>query len=158
MDVYLMQHGVAMPAEEDPARPLSASGHAEVERVARRAATSGIAIGRCIHSGKLRAEQTARVLGEAVGAVIEGREGLSPSDPVGPLVDWLRRAAEPASPPSIAIVGHLPFLDRLAGVLVAGDENARPVRFRNAGLVKLVPKAEGSGYAVEWILTPELAV
>ena len=60
MDIYLMQHGVATPAEEDRARPLSAPGRAGVERVARRAAACGVRVGRCVHSGKLRAEQTAR--------------------------------------------------------------------------------------------------
>lgn len=58
---------------------------------------------------------------------------------------------------ALAVVGHLPFLDRLASLLVAGHEGAAVVAFQNAGLVKLVPKAGREGYAVRWILTPELA-
>ena len=55
------------------------------------------------------------------------------------------------------VVGHLPFLDRLASLLVSADEDARAILFRNAGLVKLVPRDGASGYAVAWILVPDLA-
>ena len=158
MDIYLMQHGVATSAEEHPARPLSTSGRADVERVAGRAAACGVDVARCVHSGKLRAEQTARILGRAVSAPVESRDGLNPSDPVRPIADWLRSEAQAGPGSAIALVGHLPFLDRLAAVLITAEQDAHPVRFRNAGLVKLVPSGDGSGFAVEWILTPDLAV
>jgi phosphohistidine phosphatase SixA len=35
MDFYLVRHGEAKPASEDPARPLTDRGRKEVERVAR---------------------------------------------------------------------------------------------------------------------------
>ena len=82
----------------------------------------------------------------------------SPSDPVHPIADWLRHQAETAPDRAIAVVGHLPFLDRLAAVLVVGREDAHPIRFENAGLVKLAANADASGFAVEWILTRELSV
>ena len=91
-----------------------------MERVAARANAADVRIDRCVHSGKLRAEQTAEVL---VGAV----------------------------------VGHLPFLDRLASLLITDDENIHVVEFRMGGLVKLVPKSEGPGFTVAWILAPEIA-
>ena len=68
MDIYLMQHGAATSSEEDPARPLTPSGRKAVNQVAARAAGCGVQAGRCIHSGKLRAEQTAQIIGEALGA------------------------------------------------------------------------------------------
>ncbi len=55
----------------------------------------------------------------------------------------------------MAIVGHLPFLDRFASLLVVGDPGAGVVAFRNGGLVKLVPA--GPGFAVAWAVTPEMA-
>lgn len=157
MDLYLMQHGLAVSAEEDPDRPLSPSGLRVVEQVSRRAAQCGVRIGRCIHSGKTRADQTAHVLAEWVGGTAESRDGLNPSDPVQPIADWLRKEAQADIEGTIALVGHLPFLDRLAGVLIVGDKDAHPIRFHNAGLVKLVPNEHGERYSVEWILTPDLA-
>jgi phosphohistidine phosphatase len=152
MDLYLMQHGVATSEGEDPSRPLTAAGRAEVDAVAARARDLGVRADRCVHSGKLRAEQTAAILADALGATTEARSGLSPSDPVGPVADWLRTEATAAG--GLAVVGHLPFLDRLASVLVAGDEDAHVVRFRNAGLVRLEPV--GDGFAVAWVLLPEM--
>ncbi|MGM0386473.1 MAG: phosphohistidine phosphatase SixA [Actinomycetota bacterium] len=154
MDLYLMQHGVAAPKEEDPARPLTPAGLAEVEEVASRARDSGVRVDRCVHSGKLRAEQTARILAEALGATVDARAGLAPSDPVGPVADWLRTEAGTTAEGGLAVVGHLPFLDRLASALVAGDEDAHVVRFRNAGLVRLEGTADG--FAVASILLPEM--
>lgn len=155
MDVYLMQHGLAVPEEVDPDRPLSPAGREAVEAVARHAAASGVSVDRIVHSGRTRAAQTAALLAEALGcADVAQVPGLKPNDPVeaaaGALVDRER-------PGSLAIVGHLPSLDRLASLLVAQDTAAHVVAFRNAGLVKLVPSTAGPGFAVGWILTPELA-
>ena len=141
MALYLMQHGQATTEAENAASPLTEAGRAAVERVAARAKAADVRIDRCVHSGRLRAEQTAEVLVGALGSEsIEFRDGLAPNDPVAPVADWLRDAAESSS---IALVGHLPFLDRLASLLITDDENTHVVEFRMGGLVKLVPKSEG---------------
>jgi phosphohistidine phosphatase len=153
MDLYLMQHGEATAEAEDPARPLTPAGRATVEQVAGHAGASGVRIQRCLHSGKLRAEQTAQLLARAVaGGQVEHHEGLAPNDPVAPVAAWLRQAADE----SIAVVGHLPFLDRLASLLVAGDEEGQVIRFQMGGLVKLVPKRDRPGFVVAWALSPEI--
>lgn len=157
VDVYLMQHGVAVAEEVDPRRPLTPEGRTAVERVALRAHESGVRIERCVHSGKVRAEQTARLLARAVDATVEERAGLNPSDPVAPFAAWLQAEARQEPDAAIAVVGHLPFLDRLASLLVAGDQAAQVVRFHNAGLVRLVPKVEAPGFALAWVLTPDVA-
>lgn len=158
MDLYLMQHGVAVPEAEDPERPLTKEGRAAVERVARRAAAAGVRADLCMHSGKLRAEQTAEILAEALEIpIVDARAGMSPGDPAGPLAEWLIREAGEPGEGSIAFVGHLPFLDRLTSLLVAGDEAAGVLAFRNAALVKLVPRSGADGYSVEWVLPPALA-
>lgn len=155
MDVYLMQHGVALSEDEDAARPLSADGRAGVEKVVRRARSAGIRIDRVLHSGKLRAEQTAQALAAALEVWdVRFQEGLKPADPVQPFAQQLRDSEESGS---LAVVGHLPFLDRLASLLVAGDEAAQAVRFQNGGLVKLVPKKDAAGHSVAWVLVPDLA-
>ncbi len=148
-----MQHGQAAPAEVDPDRPLTADGRSSVATVSAHAAACGVHIDRIVHSGKLRAEQTAVVLAGALGCpTVDRLDGLSPNSAVQEAADAL---VDPARPGSLAIVGHLPFLDRFAALLVAGDCAAQVVAFRNAGLVKLVP-AEW-GFAVAWAITPEVA-
>ena len=78
MDLYLMQHGQATTETEDPERPLTDAGRAAVQRVAKRARAAGVRIGGCLHSGKLRAEQTAQLLsctGDRRGAERRGSTG-----------------------------------------------------------------------------------
>ncbi len=153
MDLYLMQHGAATAEAENPDRPLTAEGRDDVERVATRARAAGVRADRCLHSGKLRAEQTAAILAEALESTCESRAGMNPGDSVAPLA---RRLGEQADG-TVVIVGHLPFLDRLASLLVAGREDGQVLRFVNAGLVRLVPKSSGTGFAVAWVLVPDLA-
>ena len=91
-DMYLMQHGQATTATEDPERPLTDAGRAAVQRVAKRARAAGVRISGCLHSGKLRAEQTAQLFVREIGVQpsVEARPGLAPNDPVVPVAQWLR--------------------------------------------------------------------
>ena len=148
-----MQHGEAAAAEVDPERPLTEVGRRSVGTVSAHAAACGVRVDRVVHSGKLRAEQTAAILAGALGCdVVDQVDGLSPNGDVQAASDAL---VDPAVAGSLAIVGHLPFLERFASLLVAGDCSAHVVVLRNGGLVKLVP-AEW-GFAVAWAITPEVA-
>ena len=156
MDLYLMQHGQATSKEEDPERPLTDAGRTAVQRVAERARAADVRISGCMHSGKLRAAQTAQLLINEIGGdgSAEARSGLAPNDPVEPVARWL--SAE-AAHESLALVGHMPFLGRLASLLIAGDEHAQVVGFHMGDLVKLEPKVDREGFRVAWALPPDLA-
>ena len=155
MDLYLMQHGEAVAAEVDPERPLDEAGRGNAAAVAARAARCGVRIEAIRHSDKLRAVQTAQILGRTLAcADVAPATGLHPKDPVEVAVLGL---IHDATWESLAIVGHLPFLDRLASLLVAGDQDVPVIAFHNAGLVKLVPAQADQGFVVDWVLTPQLA-
>jgi phosphohistidine phosphatase len=151
-----MQHGEATTEADNPQRPLTDAGRANVQRVAGRARAAGVRVSHCVHSEKLRAEQTARLLVHEIGAdaSVVARAGLAPNDAVNPIAEWLRDLRDRES---LAIVGHLPFLDRLTSLLVAADEDAHVLRFRMGGLVKLEPKDGRDGFSVAWVLAPEVA-
>lgn len=156
MELYLMRHGEATAEEVDPRRPLTEAGRAAVERVTRRAAGCGLRLDLVQHSGILRAEQTAEILAGLLmsGARAEPRQGLGPLDPVEPVARWLLDGAPEGQ--RVALVGHLPFLDRLVARLVAEDEAAQVVVLGAGTLVKLVPKRQRAGFAVEWLLDPQV--
>src|ERR1700683_5204785 len=113
--MYLVRHGEAVSADIDASRPLTQSGRMAVERIAGWAAAADIRPDEILHSGKLRAEQTAEILADylmpAKGAT--ARRGLGPDDDVRPLADSLA-----ATDHTLMIVGHLPFLGRLVSQLV----------------------------------------
>ena len=52
------------------------------------------------------------------------------------------------------LVGHLPFLSRLVGLLLAGDPNRQVVKFENAGMVCL-RSIEGE-WSLSWVMLPRL--
>jgi phosphohistidine phosphatase len=151
MAVYLVQHGLAKNKEEDPARPLSAAGRAEVERVARAAAAAGVRPAAIFHSGKTRAQQTAEIFAAQVNPAqgVHAVEGLDPRDEPERTRERVEQADEP-----LMLVGHLPHLSRLASLLLADTPEREIVAFRNAGVVCL--ERQDGRFAVRWILTPEL--
>lgn len=152
MEIYLVQHGKAMLKDVDRTRPLSDEGRKEVGQVAAFAARMGLVVSQIRHSGKTRAEQTAVILGEMLspsGGVVSA-SGLAPSDDVQPVADALGGESQP-----VMLVGHLPFLARLTGLLLTGDAGNQVVRFRTGGIVCLA--REQGCWQVAWILTPEMA-
>lgn len=152
MHVYLVQHGEAETKQVDPERPLTDRGRETVRDVAAAASRLGLEVTRIRHSGKTRAAQTAAQLAQALAPAegIEAITGLAPNDDVAPVAEALASTTEP-----LMLVGHLPFLARLAGALLCGDPRREPVRFRNGAVVCLVREAEE--WQVAWVLTPELA-
>jgi hypothetical protein len=72
-------------------------------------------------AGNLQLDET------IVMGMVEARPGLAPNDPVVPVAQWLRAETEHQS---LALVGHMPFLGRLASLLVAGHEQAQVVGFQ----------------------------
>jgi phosphohistidine phosphatase len=151
MHLYLAQHGYAKDKSEDPNRPLTEKGRDEVERVGQALQRLLLQVQEVWHSGKTRAMQTAKILSLTVEAAqgITQREGLGPTDDVAPIAEALRESGH-----DMMLVGHLPFLDRLASLLLAGDEEAGIVAFRKGGVVCL--EFEDNHWAVAWMLTPDL--
>lgn len=158
MMLYLMQHAQAVPDEVDAQRPLSLEGRAAALRVAARAAQLGLAPEHIYHSSKLRARQTAEVLAEALHLerTLEELKGLGPKDRAEPLARWLRVETQKQTAGGIVLVSHLPLLDRLAALLLTGDEEMGVVMIQYAALLALAPKGDGKHFAVQWLLTPEL--
>lgn len=152
MRVYLVQHAEAMSEEQDPDRSLTDNGREHTQWTAAVAAEMGVEVDQIRHSGKTRARQTAEILGEALGpseGVVEV-PGLAPLDDVVGVGDELEDGPGP-----FMLVGHLPFMERLAGHLLAGDASKPVVGFQNAGIVCLHKTDER--WQAMWIVTPEVA-
>jgi phosphohistidine phosphatase len=154
MRIYLVQHGEAASEEVDPRRSLTEKGVKDVEKVASFVKPLRLRVDSIWHSGKTRAVQTADILATSIilNRHLLQRSGLAPNDPVGPIVEELASFHE-----DLMIVGHLPFLSRLASALAAGDESREIVAFRQGGMVCLGKEAAGgSRWKIEWMVVPDL--
>jgi phosphohistidine phosphatase len=149
VNLYLVQHGEAKTEAEDPERALTQFGTEVVERMAAWAAKAGIEVDQVRHSGKRRAQQTAEILAHGIVSSqgVVSVSGLNPNDEVVPWAEELAKETE-----SVMLVGHLPFLSRLANLLLVGDPTKGIIRFRNAGIVCLI--REESKWSVRWVVTP----
>ncbi|MDP6087562.1 MAG: phosphohistidine phosphatase SixA [Nitrospinota bacterium] len=157
MRLYLVRHGAAVSEEANPVRPLSPRGKEQAEKIALFLMPLGISVRSISHSENLRAAQTAGVLAGSVtsGEGVRERSGLGPMDPVEPLADELGRETG-----DLMIVGHLPFLGRLASLLILGNPEREIVTFREAAAVCLegTPNAgglTGQEWRIAWTVTPE---
>ena len=152
MRAYLVQHGKAKSAEEDPNRGLSDEGRNEVMRIAEFLEDSRITVELIQHSGKLRAEQTAHLLAESIrcssGPVHV--QGIDPDDDPSMVANFLKVYTD-----DVFIVGHLPHLERLTSLLLTGNPDGRPVSFRNGGVVCL-EKSSGGTWSLVWAIVPNL--
>ena len=151
-NIYLVQHAEAMSEEENPNRPLNNVGRTHATDVAVVAAALGVDVKQIRHSGKTRAEQTAEIIGEELSPEhgVVAANNLGPLDDVEPVAEDLNRSTDP-----VMLVGHLPFMEKLAGYMLTGDAEQTVVDFNNAGIVCL--KQEDGRWQVEWILSAEIA-
>lgn len=152
MNVYLVQHGAARSKDEDPQRTLTERGRDETAVVAKALARLGLRPRGIWHSGKERASQTAEILGDRLAPAegVSQRDDLAPMDYPASIANAIEELTE-----SVIVVGHLPHLDRLAALLLAGDPDRGTIEFRNSAAVCL--SREDDRWLVCWILTPEIA-
>jgi phosphohistidine phosphatase len=156
--VYLVRHGEAKPKEVDPERGLTTAGRREVEAVARAVAEAAAEVPRIWHSGKRRAAETAETLARFLATRREepvesrARHGLEPDDPVAPVAAELS-----GSQTDVALVGHLPFLSRLAAQLL-GVEAAGGglLEFQPASALCLERPEVGDRWTIRWFVGPEI--
>ena len=159
MRLYLVQHGEAVPKAEHPDRPLSEKGRQDMERMASFLARSCPPVARIFHSGKVRAQETARILAATLGQALiveEAVSGVAPNDSTDLLADTIAQWRDDDAVGDVMVVGHLPFVGRMASRLAAGDEEADVLAFEPGTVACLEEKANDGGWALAWSVRPAL--
>lgn len=153
MHLYLVQHGEAKSKDVDPDRRLTEKGIQDVQKVAAFLKTLDIGVDSIWHSGKARALETANILATAFSSAqgVTVREGIAPKDSVDPVKSDLSKAEE-----DLMIVGHLPFLNKLASALITDYESSDAVAFRQAGVICLKRDDDDGNWRLSWMVIPDL--
>ena len=152
MALYLVQHGKSLPKDVDPDQGLSDDGIAETKRIADVARGYQVKVSLIRQSGKKRARQTAEILAETLkpaGGVAEVA-GLKPLDDVAVSAAAIDAAAD------TMLVGHLPFMERMASFLVTGSAEKPIIKFQNSGIVCLKKDPEPGSWVIAWALMPNI--
>jgi len=115
--LYLVQHAEAKKEAEDPTRGLTDKGFRDIALTALFSHDQDVAVNRIYHSGIKRAQQTAQALSDQV----HPKEGVSEADWLAPMDDpkiWKERLSNMLE--DIMLVSHLPYLAKLASLLLCG--------------------------------------
>lgn len=154
MFLYLVQHGEAKRGDEDPERGLTDKGFREVSQVAAYVRERAVKVNAVYQSGKKRALQTAQIFSD----LLKPGKGVSMSDSLAPMDDPELWAAQIAvMNDDIMLVGHLPYLAKLAGLLLCGDKEKIFVDFKMGGIVCL-QRSDDDRWALEWMVVPEMVL
>ena len=152
MALLLVQHGKSLAKEIDPEQGLSDEGRAETMKIAAAARDHGVRIARIVQSGKKRAVQTAEIFASA----LQPEDGVRKGEGLNPLDDVAAFAKKIALSEDLMLVGHLPFMERLASLLITGAADKPVIRFQNSGIVCLDKDADADHWTIRWTLFPRI--
>ena len=152
MALYVVQHGRNLTKTEDPEKGLSVDGKLDTERIAGVANGYRVKVSRIVHSGKKRARETAEIM----ASVLSPTNGLETLKGMNPLDDVRTFAASLELDMNIMLVGHLPFLERLIGLLVCGDPDRTVFKLQNSGILCIDHVPEVKNPVIRWALMPSI--
>ncbi|MBZ5486628.1 phosphohistidine phosphatase SixA [Halomonas aquamarina] len=145
--LLIMRHGEAAPGFPDAKRPLTTRGEYEVAAMAAwlagRVEQGELARPKMYASPYVRAQQTAGLMGQALGCTVETLGFITPDDDPSEVVEWL--LTQPEGAPML-LVSHMPLVGELAGRLLEGRPG-QGVGFATAALAELEADVWASGCA-----------
>jgi phosphohistidine phosphatase len=131
MRLYIVQHGDAVPKDISPNRPLSDRGRADIQRLTEWLSSRNIQVEQILHSGKVRAKETAEILRpllESRGQILAS-DGLAPNDSPEAFLKQLRHAKKDTVVASLTGASDQQLLEFVPGS-VAGIESSDGASWR----------------------------
>jgi len=155
VSLHLLRHADAGDPEkwqgDDGDRPLSEKGVRQAERLGRHLKSAEFEPDAIISSPKVRALQTAEIVGQALGVSATVDDRLAGSLNPAAVAALLRDAGGPSKP---VIVGHDPdFSELLAELTGAPNLTMKKGAIARVDLPRGVRSGEG---ALRWLLPPDL--
>jgi phosphohistidine phosphatase len=152
MALYLVQHGKSLSKDIDPDQGLSQEGIAETKRIAEVAANYRVNVSQIKHSVKTRAHKTAEIF----ASTLNPARGIMEVAGLKPMDDVTAFAARIDPDENTMLVGHLPFMDRMASYLVTGSTDKPVFKFQNSGIVCLNKNPDNESWVIVWTLMPKI--
>ncbi len=148
MKLFLVRHGKYNSAELDPTKGLSVDGKKDITKIGKYLKNAEFDISQIFHSEKQRAKDSADILGEVLKiSNISQMRGISPLDDPEEVIVEIESVAE-----NLMLVSHLPFVDRLASLLLSKKLNFDMFEFRQ-GTVLILEK--GVKWRVVCMVSPD---
>ncbi len=153
MDLHLLRHAHAGdPAAwdgPDAARPLSAKGREQAERLGAFLAGVDFAPDAIVSSPKVRARETAQIVADRLDLRVVIDERLAGGLDLAATNDLLAAAGEPQRP---VLVGHDPDFSDLLATLCGGDA---PMRKGALARIEIGWPLVAGGGTLRWLIPPD---
>jgi phosphohistidine phosphatase len=155
MEIYLMQHGAALPKEQDPDEGLSPDGEAGIHASGKALKKMGVSFDLILSSPKKRSRQTAAIVAQEVGVPPEKILETEKVKAMTPPEETIKALTEYAGNKSVLIAGHLPSVAEIASFLLTEGSKAT-IEFERGGCCRIEVEAlpTHSGH-LRWYVTPE---
>jgi len=154
MEIYLMQHGPALPKEQDPEEGLSPEGKERIHASGQALKKMAITFDVILSSPKKRSKETAAIVAEEVGfpvgKIIETTnvKAMTPPD------ETVQALSELSGAERVLIAGHLPSVAEVASFLLTEGSKAA-VQFEMGGCCRIdVENLPTHSGRLQWYLTP----
>ncbi len=152
MRLYLVRHGEAAEQDNGGEPILSEWGKFEVEKTGTEIAERIDKLDIIFHSIKLRAQQTAKIIQTKLKfdatVPINEMEGLKPNDSAEEIAEWAGQMQN-----DIMLVGHLPFMNKLAGILLKESEKSYSLSFGTASVASF-ERGDSGDWMLLWVFNP----
>ncbi|MDY6951988.1 MAG: histidine phosphatase family protein [Thermodesulfobacteriota bacterium] len=156
MEIYLMQHGPALPKDQDPDEGLSPDGKSRILASGKALKRMGGSFDAILSSPKKRSKETAAIVAEQVGfaadKIVETKEvkAMTPPD------ETIQALSELSGAGRVLVAGHLPSVAEVASFLLTEGSKAA-VQFEMGGCCRIdveeLPTHKGR---LRWYLPPDL--
>lgn len=154
MEIYLMQHGPALPKERDPEEGLGPEGKERINASGQALKNMGVTFDAVLSSPKKRSKETAAIVAEKVGFPLDKIVETQRVKAMAPPEDTVQALSELAGAQRVLIAGHLPSVAEVASFLLTEGSKAT-VQFEMGGCccidVDELPTRSGR---LRWYLTP----
>lgn len=151
MKIYLMRHGEAESAGKDKDRRLSQAGKNDVTKLAAFLHPLNLTVDHFFHSDKMRAIETATIIATAIysRSPMLMRKELDSMSSIHELLDEL-----PTLSGDILLVGHMPYMGKLASFLTAAHENVANYAIEPGCIICFEAGGFRSNWQLAWMINP----
>lgn len=154
MEIYLMQHGPALPKDQDPEEGLNPEGKERIHASGQALKKMGVAFDAILSSPKKRSKQTAAIVAEAVGFPVEKIVETKKVKAMAPPEETIQALSEFSGARRVLVAGHLPSVAEMASFLLTEGSKAA-VQFEMGGCCLIdVDKLPTHSGRLLWYLTP----
>jgi phosphohistidine phosphatase len=153
MEIYLMQHGPALPKDQDPEEGLSPEGKDRIHASGRALKKLGVTFDAVLCSPKRRSRETAAIVAEQVGFSLEKILETIKVKAMTPPEETVQELSELGAVNRVLIAGHLPSVAQVASFLLTGD--GVDIQFEMGGCCRIdVDELPTHSGRLMWYLPP----